>query len=184
MKSRLVLAVFASLLPVAAWAHPGHGASGFTGGLVHPLSGLDHILGMLSVGIWASGGSRNARRLVPLAFLFGMSAGGFMGIEGFFPSFLESAVAASVFASALMVALSVRLPLTLQAGFAALFALWHGMAHGAELPAMTHAAGYVAGFLFSTALLLGIGVATGTLLREKRPLLGAGLTLLAALSVI
>lgn len=184
MKSRLVLALFASLLPVAAWAHPGHGASGFSGGLVHPFSGMDHVVGMLSVGIWAAAGGAQARRFVPLAFLLGMSTGGFMGMEGFFPSFLESTVAASVVASALMVALAVRLPLALQAGFAALFALAHGMAHGAELPAMTSPFGYAAGFLASTALLLGIGVALGTLLKEKHRLLGAGLIALAALAVI
>lgn len=181
---KLFFALFASLIPVAAWAHPGHGMGGFTGGLVHPLSGLDHILCMLSVGIWASCGNDRARRLVPLAFLCGMSVGGFMGIYGIYPAFLESAVAASVLASALMVALSVRLPLVFQAGVTALFALWHGMSHGAELPAIGHPAGYVAGFLVSTALLLGIGVATGAILKDRRPMLGAGLSLLAVLSVV
>ena len=181
---KLFFAIFASLIPVAAWAHPGHGLGGFTGGLVHPLSGLDHILGMLSVGIWASSGSAHVRKLVPLAFLCGMSAGGMIGMGGFHPIFLESAVAASVIASTLMVALSVRLPLALQAGAAALFALWHGMAHGAELPAIGHPEGYVAGFLFSTALLLGIGVAIGAVMKDRRSLLGAGLFLCAALSVV
>lgn len=179
---KLLLTLVASLIPVAAWAHPGHGASGFAGGLAHPLSGADHIIGMLSVGLWASSGRPAARRFVPLAFLFGMTAGGFLGIDGLYPPFLESAVSASVFASALMAALSIRLPLAFQAAFAALFALWHGMAHGAELPSMMHPGGYVAGFLFSTALLLGIGVAIGSLLKEKRRILGAALALLAAVS--
>ena len=152
-------------------------------GLAHPFSGLDHILGMFAVGVWAArnGGAKGG--FVLAAFLGGMLAGGLIGMDGMLPSFLESAVAASVLASALLVALAVRLPLQAQAAAAAFFALWHGIAHGSELPAMAAPLGYACGFLLATALLLAGGMIVGKLLRGRerdRRFLGAGMAALAA----
>ncbi|MBI1175704.1 MAG: protein hupE [Sideroxydans sp.] len=178
---KILIAIWAMLLPAVAWAHPGHGGSGFVSGWAHPFSGLDHVLCMLAVGIWAArnGGAKGG--LVVAAFLGGMLAGGLLGLDGILPSFLESAVTASVLAAALLVALAVRLPLPAQAGVAAFFALWHGIAHGAELPVMAAPFGYACGFLAATALLLGSGLAMGKLLRqrERDRWLGAGMALLA-----
>jgi urease accessory protein len=179
---KILFAVVATLFPVVAWAHPGHGGSGFLSGLAHPFSGLDHILCMLAVGIWAArnGGARGW--FVVAAFLLGMLAGGVTGLDGILPSFLESAVAASVLAATLLVALAVRLPLAAQSGTAAFFALWHGIAHGAELPAMTAPLNYACGFLLATTLLLGSGMLIGKMLqnKERDRWLGAGMATLAA----
>lgn len=182
MKKRLIFAIWIMLIPTAAWAHPGHGGSGFVSGLAHPFSGLDHILGMLATGIWAARNSGIRRWLIPAAFLGGMLAGGMIGLNGVVPSHLESAVAASVLVSALMVALAVRLPLPIQAGLAVFFALWHGIAHGAELPGMAAPFTYACGFLIATAMLLGCGLMLGNLLRrnERDRWLGAGIATLAA----
>ena len=109
-------------------------------GLTHPYSGLDHILGMLAVGVWAARNQGLRRWYVPAAFVGGMVAGGMLGFAGgiFFayivPDSLESAVAASVLASTLMVALAVRLPLIPQLALAMIFAVWHGIAHGIDGP--------------------------------------------------
>lgn len=178
---KILLTIFALLFPAMAWAHPGHGGSGFASGLAHPFSGLDHILGMFAVGVWAARNSGAKGWIVVTAFSVGMLAGGLLGLDGMVPGFIESAVAASVLASALLVALAVRLPLQAQAGVAAFFALWHGMAHGAELPAMASPMGFTAGFLIATALLLAAGWVAGKLLggREHR-MLGAGMAAVAA----
>ncbi|HEY8887688.1 MAG TPA: HupE/UreJ family protein [Gallionella sp.] len=179
---KIFIAVLAMLLPAVAWAHPGHGGSGFISGLAHPFSGLDHILCMLAVGIWAARNGGAKGWLVGIAFLGGMLAGGMIGLDGILPSFLDSAVAASVLAAALLVALAVRLPLPAQAVVAAFFALWHGIAHGTELPVMAAPLGYACGFLAATALLLGSGLIIGKLLRNKERdrWLGAAMAALAA----
>ena len=181
MKKTLFLTLLLMLLPMTAWAHPGHGESGFMSGLVHPFSGLDHVIGMLAVGIWAARNSGARRWLVALVFLAGMLLGGIIGMNGQVPVFLESVLAASVLASAVLVALAVRMPVLWQAGFALFFAIWHGIAHGAELPAMAAPFGYASGFLLATALLLAAGVGLGSVLQQgnRDRWLGAGMAVLA-----
>jgi len=181
MKRRILLTA-ALLLPAVAHAHPGHADAGLVSGFMHPFSGLDHVVAMLAVGVWAARNAGMKRWLVPAAFLAGMLGGGVLGLGGFLPSFLESAVAASALAAALLVLLAVRLPLGLQASVAAAFAVWHGIAHGAELPAATAPLEFAAGFIVATGVLLALGLALGRLSQrgERDRWLGAGLTALAA----
>lgn len=165
---RMILLAGALLLPSLAWAHPGHGEAGLLGGLSHPFSGLDHVLGMLAVGIWAARSNGWGRWLVPAAFLGGMMGGAFLGLDGFVPSHLESAVMATVVASVLMATLAARLPLAAKAAMAAIFALSHGFAHGAEIPALASPGTYAVGFLVATALLLTLGMGLGHLAQQTR----------------
>src|SRR5260370_23641205 len=70
-----------TLIPTAAFAHPGLGdAHGFVAGFAHPLGGLDHILAMVTVGIfaWQLGG--RALWLVPATFVVALAAGGALRI--------------------------------------------------------------------------------------------------------
>lgn len=181
MKQRLFLFA-ALLLPAVAHAHPGHADAGVVSGFLHPFSGLDHVVAMLAVGVWAARNAGTKRWLVPAAFLAGMLGGCVLGLGGFLPTFLEFAVAASALSAALLVLLAVRLPLGLQASVAAAFAVWHGIAHGTELPAATSPLGFAVGFVAATGLLLVMGVALGRLLQrgQRDRWLGAGLTALAA----
>lgn len=181
MKRRILL-LAALLLPAVAHAHPGHADVGWVSGFMHPFSGLDHVVAMLAVGVWAARNAGMTRWLVPAAFLGGMVGGGVLGLGGFLPPFLESAVTASAFAAALLVLLAVRLPLGLQASVAAAFAVWHGIAHGAELPAAAAPLDFAVGFLAATGVLLALGLALGSMLQrgERDRWLGAGLTALAA----
>lgn len=181
MKQRLFLFA-ALLLPAVAHAHPGHADAGMVSGFLHPFSGLDHVVAMLAVGVWAARNAGMKRWLAPAAFLAGMLGGGVLGLGGFLPTFLESAVTASALAAALLVLLAGRLPLGLQASVAAAFAVWHGIAHGTELPAATSPLGFAVGFVAATGLLLVMGVALGRLLQrgQRDRWLGAGLTALAA----
>jgi urease accessory protein len=179
MKTRILLAV---LFPTSAWAHPGHVDSGLLAGFFHPFSGLDHIVAMLAVGVWAARNSASRCWFAPAAFLAGMSVGGLLGFDGFLPGFLESAITASALAAALLVVFALHLPLALQAALAALFAVWHGIAHGVELPLAVAPATYVTGFLLATSVLLGAGLLLGKLLQraDRDRWLGGGLTALAA----
>ncbi len=157
--SKLLGAAVLLLSPALAFAHPGHDHSGLLAGVAHPVFGLDHLLAMLAVGLWAAQQQGQARWALPLTFVVTMLGGGLFGFAGVELPLLETGIAGSVLALGLLVALSVRPPLALAAGLTALFALSHGVAHGLELPALTSPWSYAAGFVAATAALHGLGYA-------------------------
>ncbi|MGO4724466.1 MULTISPECIES: HupE/UreJ family protein [unclassified Inquilinus] len=157
------LAVLATLLPVAAYAHPGHDVSGFTAGFEHPLSGLDHILAMVAVGIWAGQVGGRYVWQAPLAFLALMALGGLAGIEGLGLPMVEIGIAGSIVVFGAMIALAVRPVAWIGMAVTGVFAVFHGYAHGAEMHPDASALTYGVGFMVATAILhgAGIGVALG-----------------------
>jgi len=159
---RRIAAPFILLACVSpAFAHTGHGASGFMHGFAHPLGGIDHVLAMVAVGLYAAMIGGRALWLVPAAFLGAMAIGGAMGIAGFALPYAEIGIAVSVIVLGLAVALRVGLPTLAAVALAALFAIFHGHAHGAEMPQSLSGYEYAAGFLLATALLHGVGLAVG-----------------------
>ncbi|WP_263140868.1 HupE/UreJ family protein [Pseudomonas sp. RIT-PI-AD] len=161
---RLSLALALLLSPALALAHPGHDTSGMLAGVAHPLTGLDHLLAMLAVGLWAAQQRGAARWALPLTFVGAMLVGGLLGFAGFALPFLEADIAASVLALGLLVALAARPPVSLALALTAGFALVHGTAHGLELPDLASPWGYAAGFVAATAALHALGYAVVRLL--------------------
>ncbi|CAI8841866.1 Protein HupE [Pseudomonas sp. IT-P74] len=160
MTLKRILGALALLLtPALAFAHPGHDDNGLIAGIGHPLGGLDHLLAMLAVGLWAAQQQGAARLALPCTFVGCMFIGGLLGFEGLNLPALESGIAASVLALGLAVALAVRPPLVMALGATALFALFHGVAHGLELPDMSSPWTYAAGFVAATAVLHAAGYA-------------------------
>ncbi|MBY5536268.1 HupE/UreJ family protein [Rhizobium leguminosarum] len=168
MKSALksgLLALAAVALPAVASAHPAIGeAAGFSHGFAHPISGLDHILAMVMVGVFAFQLGGRAIWLVPTTFVLVMTLGGALGIAGITVPFVETGIALSVVVLGAIVALHVKAPLAAALGIIGLFAVFHGHAHGAEMPENAAAAGYAAGFMVATALLHVAGLALGCLI--------------------
>lgn len=161
---RLLPCVLAVLLfsHVSASAHPFHGESGLASGFLHPFTGVDHLLAMFAVGLWAWQLGGRARWAVPAAFVLIMLAGFGLGIfSGFEFPLVEPAILSSVFVLGLLVLLAVRLPLEAACGLVALFALFHGYAHGAEMPENASLLLYAAGFALGTALLHAGGIGLG-----------------------
>lgn len=153
------LAILAVAIAAPAWAHPGHGGSG----LLHPFSGVDHLLAMVGVGMWAwllSTRQRSAAFLVPGAFLAMMAIGAAAGFAGIKLPLVEAAILASVFLLGGLVVAAVRLPSAAAMMVAGLFAFFHGYAHAAEAPAASPGA-YMLAFLAATALLNGVGLGLG-----------------------
>jgi urease accessory protein len=151
----------AALLAVAgpASAHPGHEASGF----LHPFTGIDHLLAMVGVGIWAAllaARKPAAAVLVPAAFLAMMAVGAAAGFAGIKLPMTEAIILASVFVFGGLILAAVRLPAAVAMAVAGLFALFHGYAHALEAPE-AGAGTYILGFLTATALLQGVGLALG-----------------------
>ncbi|MBD9442411.1 HupE/UreJ family protein [Pseudomonas sp. PDM04] len=154
---RILGALVLLLAPAIAFAHPGHGDNGLIAGISHPIGGLDHLLAMLAVGLWAAQQQGAARWALPCTFVGTLLLGGLLGFEGLQLPALEGGIAASVLALGLAVALAVRPPLSLAVVATALFALFHGVAHGLELPDMTSPWAYAAGFVAATAALHAAG---------------------------
>ena len=148
----------------AAEAHTGLGhTSGFMHGAMHPISGLDHVLAMIAVGLLAAQLGGRALWVVPLSFMSMMGVGGALGFSGVEIPFIEFGIAASVLVLGALVALNMRLQTAIAASLAAAFAIFHGYAHGAEIPADVGGAAYMAGFVTSTGLLHLTGIALAIL---------------------
>ncbi|MCQ4311221.1 HupE/UreJ family protein [Pseudomonas stutzeri] len=156
---RIIVMSALLLSPALAFAHPGHDHAGLISGIAHPIFGLDHLLAMIAVGLWAAQQQGKARWALPLTFVATMLLGGLFGFAGIKMPLMETGIAGSVLALGLLVALAVRPPLTVAAGLTALFALSHGVAHGLELPALSSPWGYAAGFVAATAALHTAGYA-------------------------
>ncbi|WP_027232451.1 HupE/UreJ family protein [Phyllobacterium sp. UNC302MFCol5.2] len=159
---KIAVALAASLLPSLAHAHVGLGdTGGFTHGFAHPLTGLDHILAMVLVGILAVQMGGRALWLLPLAFIGMMSAGAALGFAGLGMPFVEVGIAASVIVLGAAVAFEVRTPVAVAVALAGLFATFHGHAHGAEMPMNVAGYAYGAGFIAATAILHLAGITLG-----------------------
>ncbi|MEW6310022.1 MAG: HupE/UreJ family protein, partial [Pseudomonadota bacterium] len=159
LNRKILIATTLLLSPALAFAHPGHDHAGVMSGLAHPLFGLDHLLAMLAVGLWAAQQQGAARWALPLTFVATMLFGGLLGFAGIEMPLMETGIAGSVLALGLLVALAVRPPVAIAAGLTALFAASHGVAHGLELPALSSPWGYAAGFVAATAALHAAGYA-------------------------
>jgi urease accessory protein len=162
---KVALTAAFSLPPALANAHPGHDHSSVTGGLLHPVLGMDHLLAMVAVGIWAAQLGGRARWSVPATFIGVMALGGALGANGIALPFVEQGILASVFILGLLIVMAVRMPMVASAAIVATFALFHGAAHGAEMPATASGLGYGIGFMAATAALHLCGVLGGDLLR-------------------
>jgi urease accessory protein len=158
------LILLASASP--ALAHTGHGASSFMQGFAHPLGGLDHVLAMVAVGLYAAMIGGRALSLIPAAFLGAMALGGALGMMGYGLPYTEIGIAVSVIVLGLAVAFHVNLPTLAAMALAGLFAIFHGHAHGAEMPLTISGYEYAAGFLLATALLHAAGIALGIILEK------------------
>ena len=155
----LALAIIAIVSSSAAIAHTGaEHALSFASGFRHPFTGLDHMLAMVAVGLWAGLNGGRALWVWPVAFVGVMVLGGALGISGFAVPMVEAGILASVVVLGLLVLAAARLPVAAGALLVAVFALLHGHAHGAELPGEAAAMSYAAGFAIATAILHAIGI--------------------------
>jgi urease accessory protein len=166
MKRILQLAALAlCLAPTAALAHTGIGdTSGFAHGFMHPLGGLDHLLAMILVGLFAYQVWGRALWLVPLTFIAVMALGGFLGVAESPVPFIEIGIALSVVVLGAIVAFGIKPPVAAAMAIVGLFAIFHGHAHGAEMPMDASGVAYGLGFMLATALLHAAGVGIGMLI--------------------
>lgn len=157
---RALIALLFILVPTAALAHTGHGdTAGFLHGFAHPLGGLDHVLAMVAVGVFAFVLGGRALVLVPLSFVGMMAVGFLLGINGIAVPFVELGIAVSSIAIGAAAAWGRPMPVAGAMALVGIFAIFHGHAHGAEMPAASSGLGYALGFIAATALLHAAGIA-------------------------
>lgn len=150
----------------AAQAHTGHGTTGISEGLAHPM-GADHLLAMVAVGIWSVSALPAGKAWWgPATFLLSLVISAALGAVGMHVPFLEQMIAVSVVVfGAMLVLTRVQMPVGWGLGMVALAATLHGLAHGAETPA-TGFATYALGFVATTAALHVGGVVAGLGIRQ------------------
>jgi urease accessory protein len=156
-----VIAVAAILFASSAAAHTGTGlAGGFGSGFRHPFTGADHLLAMLSVGLWGAFLGRPLIFALPVIFPAVMVVGAVMGMLGVPLPPVEFGIALSVLVLGSCIALSLKAPIWAASLVVATFAVFHGYAHGKELPSAADPVGYSLGFVLATGSLhvLGIGI--------------------------
>lgn len=181
-KALIVTGILSTLATLPAYAHTGVGAvHGLLDGVVHPLMGIDHLLVMLAVGLWAAMRGGKSLWLLPLAFVSAMGVGAGLSILGITINAAETWVAASVVAAGVLVWRNTKMSSVLAVALVSVFALAHGYVHALELTDSADALAYSAGFLLTTAVLHGLGLAIGLLAAARMRMLGAGLGLVCAL---
>jgi urease accessory protein len=171
MKARHVTAIaLTTLLPTLALAHPGHDLQpGLVAGVMHPLTGLDHLAVMLAVGAWAAQLGGRLRWALPASFVTLMLMGAMLGMSGMYVGATEQGIAVSVCVLGLLLASKVRLPASACVLLVSSFAAFHGYAHGIEAPQQVSAMAYIGGFVLSSIALHVVGFAvSNALLRQQQ----------------
>lgn len=167
IQSMLILGAVCWLLPSLAFGHTGDGPhNGFTHGFVHPLSGLDHVLAMVAVGLWAAQRHDRMIWLIPLSFVAIMGLGGLLGMIVMPVNVAEHGIVLSLLILGLLLASMMQLPVSISIMLIGLFALSHGYAHGSEMPPGVALWSYAAGFMLATLGLHLCGIALGLLFKK------------------
>lgn len=169
MSKRIITALAMLAITPLAMAH-GLGnhthAAGLLTGLSHSFSGLDHLLAMLAVGLWAARQGGPARWMLPAAFVLLMATGAAVGADGIALPGMEAGILLSVLVLGMLLMFDSGMPLPYALTTIGLFAFFHGAAHGLEMPQAASPWAYGLGMLAATALLHAIGVFAADRMRD------------------
>jgi len=188
-RKTLLVSAMLAMMATAADAHTGVGStSGFVHGFMHPISGVDHILAMVAVGLFAVQLGGRALWLVPLSFVSMMVVGGVLGMSGVNVPFVEIGIGLSVVVLGAIVAFNWKAPTVAAMAICGLFAIFHGHAHGAEMPDSAGGASYALGFVLATALLhvvgIGLGITAGRYMSSRVARIGGAAMALAGIGIL
>ena len=160
-----VLVTLLALTSMPALAHTGEGVGGLASGFLHPVTGSDHVVAMVAVGLWGGILGKPALWMLPVAFPLVMAFAGALGVMQVPLPGVETGIALSGIVLGLMVLFAARPPLWVALVLVAAFAVFHGHAHGAELPESANPVAYSLGFVVATGLLHLAGIAIGLLVK-------------------
>jgi len=165
----IAIGLVLGLLSQGAEAHSGTGiVGGFWSGVLHPITGWDHVIAMVAVGLWGAFLGRPAIWILPVVFPLVMAFGGAMGVLGIPLPQVETGIALSAVVLGLMVAMAARLPILWAGLIVGAFAIFHGHAHGTELPDAANPFAYALGFVVATGGLHILGILFGMLTHSQQ----------------
>ena len=147
-------------MPLLIWAHGGHG-SGFMAGLTHPILGLDHLLAIFAMGLYAKQNFRDNTWPIIFSFVLAMIIGGLIGVNAEPFPFEETVIIGSVLLYGLMLGVPFKISKYAFIGLGFIIALFHGHAHGVEIPAGSSTLQYVPGFAIGALVIAGFGEFVG-----------------------
>ena len=188
--SNVLVALMGLIITPFAQAHSVTAETmGLISGVVHPLTGADHVLAAAAAGVWAAVSGGSHARSVIFAFLGMLGLGAIAGFTGPSLALVEPVIALSVVTLGVLIALRVSLPGVVASAVAGGFAMFHGYAHAAELPIMAGSVWYLLGLLMATALLLGSGASVGRWLMKSEAwiplhLAGGALALIGSMMLV
>ena len=167
LKTKGLMVAASVLASGSVLAHPGHEhASSFMTGFAHPMGGLDHLLAMGAIGLWAASIGGRALWAIPAAFVVTMLLGGGLAVAGLNVPFVEQGILLSVVVLGALVLFAKRLPTAACMAIAGAFALFHGAAHGMEMPLSANGLQYALGFALATAGLHVVGLGVGQVMAK------------------
>jgi urease accessory protein len=123
------------------------------------VGGIDHILAMVAVGVFAYVLGGKALFLVPLSFVGMMAVGFLLGLNDLDLPFVELGIALSSVVIGGIAALGRPVPVVAASALVGAFAVFHGVAHGVEMPVNASGLDYALGFISATAMLHAAGIA-------------------------
>ena len=157
--SHRLLALSSVCVASVATAHPGHDQSlSFSAGVLHPLSGMDHLLAMLAVGVWAAQVGGRALWALPVAFITALLCGAAFALMNIPVGGVEQMIAASIVVLGMLIAIRAHPWTAVSAALVGVFAFFHGYAHAVEIPVDAGAIAYISGFVAATAALHATGI--------------------------
>ncbi|MDJ0654082.1 MAG: HupE/UreJ family protein [Xanthomonadales bacterium] len=156
------------LASASAAAHSGHHGGEWTSsldaGLLHPLTGADHLLVLLVLGLWACRGGGSLRPAG--VFLGTLLAGSGLAVAGVSLPATETFVAASVLLAGLMLARQRRKELLASAAFGAM-GLFHGQAHMTDVASQAEPLLFALGLFTVSVAVIAASHQVGIALRES-----------------
>jgi urease accessory protein len=156
--SAVLLAFITLLVSPFALAHSGADhIAGLADGFMHPVTGLDHMLIAIAAGFWAA--RSGSHGVADVVYFVSLLLGGMLlgAVCMAFPQLQLSTTLVLVLTVA-FIALSIAAPQHFAYVFFGAFAVYHGLVHMLEMPALITAVGYMLGLVFSTGLLLMLGI--------------------------
>lgn len=127
-------------------------------GFLHPLTGWDHVLVMVAVGVWAAQIRGQALWVLPVVFVSVMSLGGLVGAASFIIPGAEGVILLSCLSISALIVRGMRFSAPVNIIIISLFAFFHGYVHGQEISASASLASYTTGFMLATLFLHGAGI--------------------------
>jgi len=165
-----IFAISALFIAQSVFAHPGHEvASGAIAGMMHPLTGLDHLVALISAGVLMAQTAPQVRWLGITALIFSLAAGAGIAISGVELPWSEWAIGLSIVVAIVVLLYSHRFGAVQPAlliGGTVIFAIFHGYAHGAE--ATGDRGGFVAGFLAMSLIIALVAMRAARVVSKRR----------------